>query len=381
MLKDEYGFNEFDEVSLEAWKALIARENGEISADDFNWKVSSEVEVSPFHHKGVRSNLIRNNADWLFAHTYCHQLVWEENNNKDILDNLLNGADGVVLKTDNGFDFDKVLAGVHADSCHLCFSTSDVFAFHRKYHDWLSQQRVDISKVYGLLLPDISKRMNIHPGKTALKNYDQLLSGEKRINGVKSIPVHLSGLDVMGQHPERELGLLCAQMVECINVLTRLGHNINEIVGQMFLCLPLGDVFFLEVAKIKSLKLLTALVLSQYKDLNGGISLPVLVEAQPKPGKEMISGTVQAMAAQLGGADFMSINGNSSGQSEKRIARNVMNILKEESHLDKTTNPLQGAYFLEEMVDTLTRKSWDVFLDIQKAGGYQSVIDEKGFFE
>lgn len=380
MLKDEYGFDEFDDVSLEAWKALIAHENGEISADDFNWKVSSGVEVSPFHHKGERSNLVRNNADWLFSHNYCHQLVWEETNNKDILDNLLNGADGIVLRTDNGFDFNKVLAGVHADSCHLCFSTSDAVTFHGKYYDWLSQQLVDINKVNGLLLPNLTKQTNAQPYKKALKDYDQLLSGAKRVNGVKSIPLQLSGLGFT-EHPEKELGLLCAQMVDGINELTSLDHKTVEIAKQMFLYLPLGDVFFLEIAKIKSLKLLTALVLSQYKDLKGGVNLPVLVEAQPAAGKEMISGTVQAMAAQLGGADFMCINGNSSGQSGKRIARNVMNILKEESHLDKTTNPLQGAYFLEEMVDTLTRKSWDVFLGIQEAGGYQSLMDEKGFFE
>lgn len=376
MLKDDYGFEEFEDVSLQDWKELIAGENGGDLPDEFIWKVSSGVEISPFHHRGSRSNLVKNNEDWLFANTGCHQLVWEENDNKKIHDNLLNGADGIIIKFDDRFDFDQVLAGVYADSCHLCFSTGDVVAFHSQYHDWLSKQQMDIAKVNGLLLPDLTKPI----GKSTFIDYRHLLSGFKRVEGVKSIPLHLTGIGVEGLTPEKELALLCAQMVDCISTLADAGYKLDDIVGQMFLNLPIGDTFYLEIAKIKSLKLLTALVLSQYDGLKEEIRLPVLVNVQPKTGKEMISGTVRLMAAQLGGADFISINDRHSNQGDKRIARNVMNILKEESHLDKTSNPLAGSYFMENLLDELTRKSWDVFIHIQQEGGYQAVIDKKVFF-
>ncbi len=47
-----------------------------------------------------------------------------------------------------------------------------------------------------------------------------------------------------------------------------------------------------------------------------------------------------------------------------RIARNVSNIIREESYLDKVADPLAGAYAVENMVDRLAQEAWKNFQQI-----------------
>ena len=45
----------------------------------------------------------------------------------------------------------------------------------------------------------------------------------------------------------------------------------------------------------------------------------------------------------------------------QRIALNVSNILKEESHLDKVTHAVAGAYAIENIVNELSKAAWTDF--------------------
>jgi methylmalonyl-CoA mutase len=44
-----------------------------------------------------------------------------------------------------------------------------------------------------------------------------------------------------------------------------------------------------------------------------------------------------------------------------RIARNVSNILREESHLNKVADPTAGSYAIDNMIDKLAIAAWTEF--------------------
>jgi methylmalonyl-CoA mutase len=52
---------------------------------------------------------------------------------------------------------------------------------------------------------------------------------------------------------------------------------------------------------------------------------------------------------------------NKNDDMQQRIALNVSNILKEESHIDKVSNPLSGAYAIETMVSEISQAAWKQF--------------------
>ena len=76
----------------------------------------------------------------------------------------------------------------------------------------------------------------------------------------------------------------------------------------------------------------------------------------------MISGSVAALAALAGGCNSLTILAeDENNMTMTRIARNVSNILREESHLNKVADPTAGAYAIENIVDQLAVAAWGEF--------------------
>lgn len=53
-----------------------------------------------------------------------------------------------------------------------------------------------------------------------------------------------------------------------------------------------------------------------------------------------------------------------------RIARNVQSLLLDESHFNKVVDPAAGSYYIEELTDAVAKTSWDLFNEVENAGGY-----------
>jgi methylmalonyl-CoA mutase len=87
----------------------------------------------------------------------------------------------------------------------------------------------------------------------------------------------------------------------------------------------------------------------------------------------MIRQTYQALSAVLGGANVLWVRPleeeNSTAQ-ERRIARNVSAILKEEAYLDKVQDPSAGAYFLENLVADLVQETKNALTQLEQEGGW-----------
>jgi methylmalonyl-CoA mutase len=95
----------------------------------------------------------------------------------------------------------------------------------------------------------------------------------------------------------------------------------------------------------------------------------------------MLRTTTESMAAILGGADAIcnmpyDAIYHKTNEFSERIARNQLLVLKEESYFDKTTNPADGAYYIESLTQQLAEKSLNLFKEIEKAGGFLKQLKE-----
>lgn len=147
----------------------------------------------------------------------------------------------------------------------------------------------------------------------------------------KALQALASGADgILFEHDRNEDILLKDIQLEYCYVAFRNKIEVIEI----------GDDFFLEIARLKSIR---------KKDPDRFIHAyikPFTKEAY-QPHGNMISSTVRALAAVLGGCDALTIEADS--ELEQRIAKNVSLIFREESHLNKTSDPTAGSYFLEAL--------------------------------
>ena len=96
----------------------------------------------------------------------------------------------------------------------------------------------------------------------------------------------------------------------------------------------------------------------------------------------MLRATTEAMSAILGNADGILIDAydsefNTANEFSSRIAGNISTILKEESYFGKVSNPVDGAYYMEEITYEIADKALDLFKHIEENGGFCVNIDNE----
>jgi methylmalonyl-CoA mutase len=85
-------------------------------------------------------------------------------------------------------------------------------------------------------------------------------------------------------------------------------------------------------------------------------------------------GTIAALAAAVGGADAVTVLPFSAALGipdpfARRIARNTQTILIEEANLHRVADPAAGSGAIEYLTEQLCEKAWDLFQEIERAGG------------
>jgi methylmalonyl-CoA mutase len=125
----------------------------------------------------------------------------------------------------------------------------------------------------------------------------------------------------------------------------------------------IGTDFFVELAKLRALRLTWKKIVSD----SSSAEVPIFIHARSEPWLNpsysphgnMLKGTTAAMAAILGGCDVLSVEPEQDDQGMmSRAARNVSNLLREESYFSKVADPVAGSYFLEELTREIADEAW-----------------------
>jgi len=86
------------------------------------------------------------------------------------------------------------------------------------------------------------------------------------------------------------------------------------------------------------------------------------VSEKYEPHGNMINATASAIAAVLGCCDAITVEPQDlSNPTMTRVARNVSSVIREESHLNKVSNPLEGSYGLKKITDEIAKNAWAKF--------------------
>ncbi|MEK0339803.1 MAG: methylmalonyl-CoA mutase family protein, partial [Nitrosopumilus sp.] len=104
-----------------------------------------------------------------------------------------------------------------------------------------------------------------------------------------------------------------------------------------------------------------------------------------QPNNNIARVTIQTMAAVMGGTQSLHTNSRDEAlalptQESAKIALRTQQIVAHESGITKTTDPMAGSYYLEELCEQMEDDVWKYLKKIQKMGGSVKGI-EKGFFQ
>jgi methylmalonyl-CoA mutase len=188
-----------------------------------------------------------------------------------------------------------------------------------------------------------------------------------------------------GASEAEELAAMLATLVTYLKHLDEAGVRPDVALGRTGIALAADTDLFLSMAKLRAARGLVWRVMQAagFGDAVGGLHVAVSTSARMmtrrSPYTSLLRTTIAATAAVLGGADSITVLpytwalGRPDAEA-RRLARNTLNILAEESHLGRVADPGGGSAYLETLTDALARKAWQLFQEIEAGGGMTAAL-------
>lgn len=311
------------------------------------------IRVEPLYRQihGPRAGHARH-APWTIVQRVDHPDAAKAND--QALDDLNHGATGLAIVSNDHFaargfgvdarDMPGVLKGVALHAIALRIEGGSDAA--RTLARLIAAQPLDPEKL---------------PVSFGLQ--DAIAAKELMAQGFRGAIMEADGrtMHEQGGTEAQELGVVLAQAVAALRQLEQ------PLVG---VTLAADQDMFLTLAKFRAMRLLWARVL----EASGMAQQPLRLHAETSwrmmaaldPHANILRAAAAVFGAGLGGADSISVLPFSIAQGlpnsfARRVARNVQNILIEESNLWRVDDPASGAGYVEQLTHELCERAWEVF--------------------
>lgn len=378
MTDKEALFSEFNAVSSKEFKQKIQYD---LKGADYNKTLVSNtnegIAIKPFYHRDTLKELSPipdMPQQWYIGESIFIRNAYQsaQTANKAIT----SGAEAIYFIADEPFEINELFENLEDVNTPLYFQLNflnkefyeDVYAFAKKFSVTI---KLDI--IHNLV-SDGNWYQNLEQDHKDLK---ALLSPGKR-----SVTVDTRIYQNAGATMPQQLAYAMGHLNEYLNYSEQQQLPLTAITFEV----AIGTNYFFEIAKLRSLRQLTEVLLNGYKESKvAHIFEQTQVEIIAHPtyrnktlydyNINMLRTTTECMSAILGGANWI-VNlpydavyhkTNDFGQ---RISRNQLIILKEESYFDAVSNPADGSYYIEEITRQLGEKALAVFKDIERNGGF-----------
>jgi methylmalonyl-CoA mutase len=369
MEKQTPDFAEFPPVTKAEWLTKISEDLKGKAIEDLNWYLGN-LEVSPFHHAGDLAELPNSPGG---------SAGWEIGEDMDAAD-ILAANEQALHALKNGveaprFLLDEIL-GDHRMAALLEGLDLSIVSTHFLERNknanplQLLHHYAHVANERGLVPRQLRGSVNwLHDEAVVQDSALELVEfAVEKLPAFKVLPVNAGRYYGGEAGVVNELAATIADGEEWLAQLSEKGIYADTTNHHLFFSIAVGKNYFVEIAKIRALKLLWAHIL---KGWNCEFVVPHIeacfapTEQSDDPPANMIQATTQAMSAVTGGVDRLTVlpPDGAPGKAgfSRRIARNVQHILKMESYLDRVADPAAGSYFIEDLTNRLAAAAWAAF--------------------
>lgn len=386
-MSDTSLFKEFPEVSAKQWKQKIQVDlKGADYNDSLIWESPESIKVKPFYHAEDLENVPRydstETSEWKIGEEFY--AGDPEKANKNALNALKRGAESLVFLVPNGsIDWSKLLQNIDLGK------TSIHFAF----------QALELESIESLLNFIKSKKARIylhldpigHLARSGNWFYDLKKDHEvlnkiydlaSKTEGVSSLNVDLSLYQNAGANMVQQLAYGLAHANEYLNHFKNESPSSEQHQFPILFKVSVGGNYFFEIAKLRALRWLWKTLASEY-NIESECHILAMPSRRNKTlydyNVNLLRTTSECMSAILGGADTVCNHAYDSiyhkdNEFGRRIARNQLLLLKEESYFDQASTAAKGSYYVETLTEQLAGKALQLFKQIEKSGGFLDAL-------
>lgn len=202
---------------------------------------------------------------------------------------------------------------------------------------------------------------------------------------VSSVCVDTSVYHLAGATAVQDLAFGLATAVEYLRALVDAGLSINTAARQIVFDLSLGTHHFLAISKLRAARRLWYRVVEASGGSAEAAAMRIHARTSPRvltqrdPYVNLLRNTVAVFAAGVGGAESIEsapfdVLVGQPDEFSRRIARNTVLILQEESHLHRVVDPGGGSWFLERYTDQVAEAAWKLFQEVERQGGMLQTV-------
>jgi methylmalonyl-CoA mutase len=412
-MSDQNLFSEFPPVSAESWNDVV---NADLKGADYEkklvWRTDEGFKVRPYYRAEDLNGIDYLNSlpdDFPYVRgTNITQNNWEivqEINETDFSraneiarDAALKGATIIAFNVRNIGNYDDLkllLAGLDLEKTGIQFNHSyDYVSLVTLFRDYIIEKGYKKDKVKGSVDFDavmyclknsrfyISKEEDLNKALQLIKLTDDM--PEFKVINVNGLAMHNAGSTIV-----QEIGYALGIANEYLAYGVSKGISVDKVACKMQMTLSVGSNYFMEIAKLRAIRLLWATMLDQYKPQNElayKLYINTVASSWNKtiydPYVNILRSTTEGMAAAIGGADSISLKPfdvalKPDDDFSRRNSRNIQVILKEEAFFNKVVDPAAGSYYVENLTDSIAEHSWNLFRHVEAEGGIINLI-EKG---
>ncbi|MER7004422.1 methylmalonyl-CoA mutase subunit beta [Dactylosporangium sp. NPDC000555] len=292
-----------------------------------------------------------------------------------VLDDLENGATSLWLAGIAPGDLAEALDGVYLDLAAVVLDNG--------------ADTVESARAF-LALPGEDKSGNLgadplgwsaRTGATAEMSVLAVLS---KISPVAVATVDATVYHDAGGSDAEELGYATATGVAYLRELVAAGLSAGMALKQLEFRFAATADQFATIAKLRAARRVWSRVAQVCDVPHLGAQRQHAVTGDPMmtardPWGNLLRTTVACFAAGVGGADAVTVQpfdarlGLPDGFS-RRIARNTQSLLIEESAVARVLDPAGGSWYVESLTDALAHAAWDVFTEVERAGGMAAAL-------
>lgn len=391
-------FSAFPPSSKLAWLDQLSKElKGKSVSETLNFKLWGEIDLEAYYTPGdVKSSIldaqVRFHPDsdlpGMPPRIWSNLVsVFPDDTNAGVLDALSNGAEGLVLHTYGIEDLGELLRRVLPEYIQILVKPlgNPVMAL-RAFFEWADSTGTSPDRISGGLLWTPSDLVFDHQEsfEFAIETLQELAEMSEPYSNFKVFSIDSARYSDSGANP---LDALIFGMGELIEVIDKSGLDPGLIFRKMLVQVSVSDAHFGEIARIKSCRILLSSLAGLYgqevfeEDFAMLCHTSYWSKSILDPNTNLIRQTYEAMAAVLGGANLLwvkPLQEDSADERERRIARNVSSILKEEAYLDKVQDPAAGSFFLDQMVLRIAEFIQTKLQELESQGGWLAKLNSGG---
>jgi methylmalonyl-CoA mutase len=354
----------FAPVEKEKWQQTASQEiEGKDPFVELSWNSVDGISLLPYYDQNdvaqlsyldnffpkADENSFLGNRAWINAPRVS--VMDEKTANENALQHLRNGADGVFFTLNREYELKNVLHEIEWQYCSLFFHSTENDFHTRTLTKFLDSNNFAADSISGSLFWELSPNLNnINVELLNFRNFKSL------------------GVFVKRSSPSDEIAYALAEAVSIVGRANDEGLRKN-LINSISFSLSIDTKFFDSIAKLKALRMLWYQVTRAF-GLQDDEILPLQIHTRVEkwvsekyePHGNMINATASAIAAVLGCCDAITVEPqDESNATMTRVARNVSSVIREESHLNKVSNPLEGSYGLKKITDEIAKNAWAKF--------------------